>query len=92
MLSVPTAALAAVRTAAVQRAMSGVRDSTKLADLVFLEMWERQPVPGAAAALRVGQIRRANPELVAELRAELRCGRPLTQEERAALGSAGRSS
>ena len=52
---------------------------------MFLELWERVPMPGAFAALRVGQIRRANPELAAEIRAELERGRPLTPEERAAL-------
>lgn len=85
MQTVPAAALAAVRTTAVRRALSGERDSSRLADLVFLELWERAPVPGAAAALRVYQIRRANPELAAEIRAEVTRGRPLTDAERAAL-------
>jgi hypothetical protein len=79
------APLAAVRTVAVQRALAGARDRSEFADFVFLEMWERSPIPGVAAALRVNQIRRANPELAAEIRAELTRGRPLTQEERAAL-------
>jgi hypothetical protein len=35
--------------------------------------------------LRVAQIRRANPALAAEIRAELKRGRPLTGQERAAL-------
>lgn len=39
-----------------------------LADLVFLESWERDPAPGPAALRRVMQIRRANPELAAAIR------------------------
>jgi hypothetical protein len=55
------------------------------ADYLFLEAWERDPVPGSGAALRVGQIRRANPAFAAELRAELDQGRPLTYAERVVL-------
>ncbi len=51
--------------------MEGVGDATSLADLLFLERWEMVPAPGPAAALRVSQIRRANPGLSAEIRAEL---------------------
>ena len=54
-------------------------------DLLFLEAWEARPFAGAGIALRVHQIRRANPALAAEIRAELQCGRPLTETERAAL-------
>jgi hypothetical protein len=46
-----------------------------LADLLFLERWEIAPIPGSAAALRVSQIRRANPDLVAAVRAELAAAR-----------------
>lgn len=42
-------------------------------------------MPGAGFMLRVGQLRRANPGLAAEIRDELRRGRPLTPAERAAL-------
>ncbi len=42
-----------------------------IADLLFLERWEMSPVPGTGATLRVAQIRRANPELAAAIRAEL---------------------
>ncbi|HVE23509.1 MAG TPA: hypothetical protein VNC39_16175, partial [Acidocella sp.] len=38
---------------------------------LFLELWERAPTPGPAAALRVQQIRRANPELAAAIRHEI---------------------
>ena len=43
------------------------------------------PSAGAGIALRVHQIRRANPALAAEIRAELKHGRPLTEAERADL-------
>ena len=56
-------------------------------DLLFLERWEMAPLPGSAAALRVGQIRRANPMLAAEIRAEMKRGRPLTDAERRALAA-----
>ena len=63
-------------TAAVRHALAAAPDQTLLADLLFLERWELAPVPGAAAALRVSQIRRANPELAAAVRAEI-AGVPL---------------
>jgi hypothetical protein len=76
-----------VPTEAVRRALAASRDATERDDLLYLERWERSPLPGSAAALRVGQIRRANPQLAAEIRAELRLGRPLTSVERAQLGN-----
>jgi hypothetical protein len=63
--------LAAPRTEALRRTLSGVRDAAVAADLRFLEAWEEMPAPGPAHALRIMQIRRANPELAAEIRAEL---------------------
>ncbi len=59
------------RTEAVRRALRNYPDERSAWDLLFLEAWEIEPSPGAAAALRVGQIRRANPELAAEVRAEV---------------------
>jgi hypothetical protein len=59
------------RTEAIRRAMQTYRDERSAWDLLFLEAWEMEPLPGAAAALRVAQIRRANPELAAEVRAEI---------------------
>ncbi len=59
------------RTEAVRRAMRSFSDERSAWDLLFLEAWELEPAPGAAAALRVAQIRRANPELAAEVRAEI---------------------
>lgn len=73
------------RTEALRRALDEVRDEVSAVDLLFLETWEVEPAPGAAAALRVHQLRRANPLLAAEIRAELTRGRPLTSGERAAL-------
>jgi hypothetical protein len=73
------------RTAAVQRVLASGQDHTMVADLLFLERWEMYPLPGSAAALRINQIRRANPELAAEVRAEVLRGRPLTPTERQAL-------
>ena len=63
------------RTEAVRRAMRTYRDERSAWDLLFLEAWELEPSPGAAAALRVGQIRRANPELAAAVRAEVASAR-----------------
>ncbi len=77
--------LAAARTNALQRVLSDLHDDAASADLLFLEQWELQPMPGAAAALRVVQIRRANPVLAAEIRAEISRGRPLTAAERDTL-------
>ena len=58
-------------TAAVRLALGTMREASVMADYLFLERWELQPSPGAASALRVTQIRRANPALAAAVRAEL---------------------
>ena len=63
-------------TAALQDAMPGIRDHTARDDLLFLERWEMAPLGGMAPALRVQQIRRANPELAEAIRAELAGRRP----------------
>jgi hypothetical protein len=75
----------APHTAALRRVLDDMRDQRCAEDLLYLEAWEMHPAPGVAAALRVFQLRRANPELAAEIRAELDRGRPLTGGERAAL-------
>ncbi len=72
------------RTSAARRALAGFGDSQAAsellsADLWFLENWESNPAPGTAAALRVGQIRRANPQLAEEIRREV-LRRTLTSE------------
>lgn len=59
------------QTEAVRRAVAATRDHTLLADLLFLERWEMAPIHGPAAALRVAQIRRANPGLAEQVRAEV---------------------
>lgn len=64
------------RTSAAQRVLAAFGASKAASDLLsadlwFLENWESNPAPGTAAALRVGQIRRANPQLAEEIRREL---------------------
>ena len=61
----------AARTNALRRVLAEISDEATSADLLFLERWELHPSPGTAAALRIGQIRRANPQLAAEIRAEI---------------------
>jgi hypothetical protein len=61
-------------TAVVRRAIRAVHDSATINDLLFLERWELSPTAGTAEALRVSQIRRANPELAAAVRAEISAG------------------
>ncbi|GAN77361.1 hypothetical protein [Acidisphaera rubrifaciens] len=58
-------------TQALRRRLGSVTNDAQMRDLLYLEAWERDPQPGAGAALRINQIRRANPELAAEIRAEL---------------------
>ncbi len=58
-------------TMALRRRMAEGMDRSFAADLLFLERWEISPAPGSGAALRVSQIRRANPELAAAIRAEV---------------------
>lgn len=61
-------------TNAVRRALGDGHEASTLSDYLFLERWELSPSPGAASALRVTQIRRANPALAAAVRAELAAG------------------
>lgn len=70
------------RTRALREALAAVRDHAAANDLMFLEAWEICPTFGIGAVLRVGQIRRANPALAAEIRAELsrRAASPARQE------------
>lgn len=58
-------------TSAVREALGDLRHGSVVDDLIYLERWEISPLPGAASALRVSQIRRANPKLAAAIRAEL---------------------
>jgi hypothetical protein len=57
-------------TPALRRAFAEAADSRTAEDLLYLERWEVSPLPGPAAALRVSQIRRANPELASAIRRE----------------------
>ena len=76
---------ALARTEAVRRALRGTGDRLAAADFLFLEAWQTRGRPDIAATLRAAQIRRANPHLAEEIRAELTSGRPLSETERAAL-------
>ncbi len=58
-------------TSALQGAMPAIRDRSARDDLLFLERWEMAPLGGVGPALRVQQIRRANPELAEAIRAEV---------------------
>ena len=58
-------------TETLRRALEAIHNDDHAADLLFLEQWELHPLPGAAMALRISQIRRANPELAAAIRAEV---------------------
>ncbi len=63
-------------TSALQGAMPAIRDRSARDDLLFLERWEMAPLEGIGPALRVQQIRRANPELADAIRAEVAGRRP----------------
>jgi hypothetical protein len=71
-LSITTAPWDRPQTEAVRRALRATQDETSVSDLLFLEAWEAQTLPDIASTLRASQIRRANPRLAAEIRAELR--------------------
>jgi hypothetical protein len=58
-------------TQAVRRMLDIGGDRSEIDDFLFLERWEHTPMHGAATALRISQIRRANPVLAAAVRAEL---------------------
>ncbi len=58
-------------TMAVRRRLATVADRSLAADLLFLERWEISPSLGFGATLRIAQIRRADPELAAAIRAEI---------------------
>jgi len=59
------------RTEALRRTLTGVTDHRLASDLLFLEAWLIHPAHGAAMALRVGQLKRANPQLVADIDGEI---------------------
>ncbi len=59
------------QTQALRELLSQGLPDAAIADLIYLEAWERDPAPGVAAARRIGQIRRAQPALAAAIRREL---------------------
>ncbi len=59
-------------TEAVRKALQSANDPAAAADLLFLEAWEMHRFGNLGALLRAGQLRRANPVLVAEIEAELK--------------------
>lgn len=71
-MSITTVPWGQPRTAAVRRALCATRDPATVNDLLFLEAWEAYGTPDIADTLRASQIRRANPRLAEEIRAELR--------------------
>lgn len=58
-------------TTVLQHALPRIRDRSAQDDLLFLERWEIAPQSGSGQALRVQQIRRANPELAEAIRSEV---------------------
>ena len=80
--TLPTGLPVMPRTSALRRALSERQDSAAVADLLYLEAWELRPQPQPGVALRIHQIRRANPSLAAEIRAELAQARAVPARER----------
>ena len=76
------------RTDAVRRVLNEISDPTVIADLLFLEAWESGPMSSIAATMRAAQIRRANPELAAQIRKETQRMRAASSGHTAALGAA----
>ena len=62
------------RTQVARQALLAPHASRVEADLLFMEAWEIDPPRDLATILRAGQIRRANPGLVAAIQAELKAG------------------
>lgn len=60
------------QTEALQRVLAQPMHRSAVADYLFLEAWEREPSDNAGVALRIGQIRRANPQLADEIRAQVK--------------------
>ncbi len=61
-------ALSASCTTMFGRLLAHPERQSVVNDLTFLEAWQDHPVPGSAAAMRIRQILRANPELPACIR------------------------
>lgn len=76
--------MAVPTTQALKRMLAQPLAGSAVADYLFLEAWEREPSDNAGVALRIGQIRRANPVLAAEIRAEIALARTLQRPGRIA--------
>lgn len=83
--------LAAPRTVALKRVSARIGEGD-MADSLFLERWEAGLVRCPSVLLRIRQIRRANPVLAAEIRAELAHGGSLVRGGAARLSAATRLS
>ncbi len=70
-MSAQSVTTATPSTLALRQVMPRLADPAQAADLLFLERWERAPSLAAADMLRIAQLRRANPELAAAIRAEV---------------------
>ena len=66
-----SAATTPMMTDALRQVLDQVSDPPVVADLMFLDAWERNPQWVNGFALRIGQLRRANPTLAAAIRAEV---------------------
>jgi hypothetical protein len=71
MSAIDMSAASAPQTDAVRRIFASPLSSSAMADYLFLEAWERDPSDRPGVALRIGQIRRANPALAAAVRTEI---------------------
>lgn len=69
-------------TATIAWALITTCNHTTRDDYLFLEARERRASTDLSALLCIAQIRRVNPALAAELRAEIATARPLTETER----------
>ena len=58
-------------TDVVRSMLASPLSPSAIEDLLFLEAWERNPLPGLGAVHRARQIRRANPEVAAAIRSEV---------------------
>jgi hypothetical protein len=71
MCKIETSAANAPQTDALRRVLANQLSTSAVADYLFLEAWERDPSDRPGVALRIGQIRRANPALAAAIRTEI---------------------
>ena len=70
-MPIPPESAAIPLTTVLRNALPCIVSPSARDDLLFLERWEILPQLGIALALRMQQIRRANPELARAIRAEV---------------------